>query len=222
MGRYNEESLLPLSGLQHFAFCKRQWALIHIERQWDDNLSTVEGHHLHEKVHSGLHTEAHGEIIVARSVPVVSYVLGLHGVADLIEYHRVDSARGVILPNRNGFWRLHPVEYKRGRPKRDDRDEVQLCAQAMCLEEMLGIKIAEGSFFYGRTRRRLKVAFTRELRERVADLAREMHELFAQGVTPAAPPGTPCQLCSLKDLCVPKLTRRRKDVAEYVRRHIEV
>lgn len=222
MGRYSEDSLLPLSGLQHFAFCKRQWALIHVERQWDDNLSTVEGHHLHEKVHSGLHSESHGEIIIARSVPLVSYGLGLHGVADLVEFHRTDAGQGVALPNREGFWHLRPVEYKRGRPKQDDRDEVQLCAQAMCLEEMLGTEIDEGSFFYGRTRRRVKIAFASDLRERVTELVREMHELFTHDITPVAPAGVPCHLCSLKDLCVPKLTRGRKTVGDYLRRHLEV
>ena len=222
MERYTDESLLPLSGLQHFAFCTRQWALIHIERQWDENVRTVEGRHLHEKVHSGLHSEAQGEVIVARSVPLVSYELGLYGVADIIEYHRATEADGVVLHNRDGYWRPHPVEYKRGRPKHDDRDEVQLCAQAMCLEEMLDTEIREGSFFYGQTRRRTLIKFSAALRKRVVRLAREMHEMFSVGVTPPAPPGVNCKLCSLRDICVPKLTRSKKNVRAYVRKQLEI
>lgn len=222
MARYTDESLLPLSGLQHFAFCKRQWALIHIEWQWEENVRTVEGRHLHEKVHSGLDSEIQGEIIVARSVPLVSYALGLYGVADIVEYHRTSKGCGVPLYKRDGFWRPHPVEYKRGRPKRDDRDEVQLCAQAMCLEEMLSIEILDGSIFYGQTRRRTRVKFSPVLRKRVIDLAREMHETFSRGFTPSAPAGVNCNLCSLKDLCVPKLTRKRKSVATYLRKHLEL
>lgn len=221
MQRYTDDSLLPLSGLQHYAFCPRQWALIHIERHWSENVRTVEGRHLHEKVHSGLHSERDGDLIITRSVPLVSYRLGLYGVADLVEYHPV-SADGIILPNRDGLWRPHPVEYKRGRAKSDDRDEVQLCAQAMCLEEMLRISISSGSFFYGEVRRRVKVDFSDRLRERVILLAKEMHEAFGRGVTPAAPAGVACNLCSLKDFCVPKLSRKRQSVQAYMKAHLEI
>src|SRR5690606_7878223 len=158
----------------------------------------------------------------ARAVPLVSYKLGLYGVADVIEYHRTSKTRGVSLHQRDGFWQPHPVEYKRGRPKRDDRDEVQLCAQAMCLEEMLHIEIPEGSIFYGQTRRRTPVKFSSKLRNRVVTLAREMHETFRQGITPPAPSGVNCSLCSLKDLCVPKLTRKRRSVKTYLRKHLEL
>ncbi len=221
MVRYTEDSLLPLSGLQHYAFCPRRWALIHIERQWSENLRTVEGHHLHEKVHSGPHSESIGEVIIARSIPIVSYELGLYGVADLIEYHRATD-KGVVLTDRDGVWQPHPVEYKRGKAKSDDRDEVQLCAQAICLEEMLETEVNAGSLFYGQPRRRTRVSFTPELRERVAILAREMHEIFERGTTPFAPAGVPCNLCSLKDVCVPKLTRRRRTVKTYLRTHLDI
>lgn len=217
-----EESLLPLSGLQHFAFCKRQWALIHIERQWEENVRTVEGRHLHEKVHSGPESEAQGEIIIARTVPLASYKLGLYGVADVVEYHRTSKERGASLYGRDGYWRPHPVEYKRGKPKRDDRDEVQLCAQAMCLEEMLKTEIQDGSIFYGQPRRRTLVKFSRDLRSRVVALAREMHDAFRFGVTPPAPRDVPCNLCSLKDLCVPKLTRKRKRVTTHLQNLFEL
>lgn len=223
MNPYTDDSLLPLSGLQHFAFCRRQWALIHIEQQWEENLRTVEGRHLHEKVHSCPDSEVHGgEIIVARAVPLVSYKLGLYGVADVVEYHRTSKEHGIPLHNRDGFWRPHPIEYKRGRPKKDDRDEVQLCAQAMCLEEMLCTEVRDGSIFYGQTRRRTRVMFSAALRKRVTDLAHEMHETFRRGVTPPAAPGVRCSLCSLKDICVPKLTRKRKSVRSYLQKQLEL
>ena len=221
MDRYAEDELSPLSGLQHYAFCPRQWALIHIERQWREIVRTVEGRHLHEKVHSGLHSESDGDLVIVRSVPLVSYRLGLYGVADLVEYHPTTGA-GITLPHRDGLWRPHPVEYKRGRTKSDDRDEVQLCAQAMCLEEMLGTPISTGSFFYGETRRRVKVVLSEGLRNRVTLLAREMHEVFEQGITPPAPPGVACSLCSLKDLCMPKLTRKRRSVHAYLMAQLEM
>lgn len=221
MDRYPDDSLLPLSGLQHYAFCPRQWALIHIERQWSESVRTVEGRHLHEKVHSGLHSESDRDTVVARSVPLVSYRLGLYGVADVVEYHPTNGG-GITLPNRHGLWRPHPVEYKRGRPKTDDRDEVQLCAQAMCLEEMLGTTISTGSFYYGQIRRRVKATFSDRLRKRVTLLTRQMHESFEQGTTPPAPPGVACNLCSLRDLCIPKLTRKRRSVQVYLRTQLEM
>lgn len=220
MERYDDDSLLPLSGLQHFAFCKRQWALIHLERQWEENLRTVEGRHFHERVHSGLDVELKGAVLVARSVPLASFRLGLYGVADVVEFHPALEGQGVRLPGRDGSWRVHPVEYKRGRPKPDERDEVQLCAQAMCLEEMLETEIPDGSFFYGQTRRRLLVKFSASLRSHVEDLAREMHEMYARGITPSAPPGVRCSLCSLKNVCLPQLTRRGKSVEKYLRTHL--
>lgn len=222
MEHYTDDLLLPLSGLQHFAFCKRQWSLIHVERQWEENLRTVEGRHLHEKVHSGFDVELKGAVLVARTVPLVSYKLGLYGVADVVEFVPAQCGKGVRLHGREGVWRVHPVEYKRGRPKQDARDEVQLCAQAMCLEEMLETDIPDGSFFYGQTRRRLVVRFTAALRNQAETLAREMHEMFARGVTPSAPVGVRCSLCSLKDLCLPQLTRRRKSIDKYLRTHLQL
>lgn len=215
---YDEESLLPLSGIQHFAFCPRQWALIHIERQWGENLHTIEGRHLHERVHSSIATEARGELVMARSLPLVSYRLGLYGVADVVEFHLASSSEpGIVLPGRNGRWYPRPVEYKRGRAKPDDRDKVQLCAQAMCLEEMLKIPVAAGSLFYGKMQHRVNVLFDPALRKRVDELAGQMHEIYAEGVTPAAPANVKCKLCSLIDICVPDITRKRGTVAKYIR-----
>jgi CRISPR-associated exonuclease Cas4 len=215
---YDEESLLPLSGIQHFAFCPRQWALIHIEQQWQENVPTVEGKHLHERVHSALPAEVRGDTLVARSLPLVSYRLGLFGVADVVEFTLVTGSAktgGIQLYGREGLWRPRPVEYKRGRQKTDDRDEVQLCAQAICLEEMLNVKVETGCFFYGKTRRRLDVAFTDELRRRVEDLAQKMHEVFAEGVTPPASVSRNCKDCSLVDICLPNI-RRKSDVDRYI------
>ncbi|NPV80636.1 MAG: CRISPR-associated protein Cas4 [Firmicutes bacterium] len=218
---YDEESLLPLSGIQHFAFCRRQWALIHIERQWSENLRTVEGRHLHERVHSSIATEARGEVVIARSLPLVSYRLGLYGVADMVEFHLVSSGEhGVVLPGRDGRWYPRPVEYKRGRAKPDDRDEVQLCAQAMCLEEMLKIPVATGSLFYGKMQHRVNVLFDSALRKRVEDLARQMHEIYEEGVTPAAPADVECKLCSLVDVCVPGITRKRGSIEKYIKAYL--
>ncbi|HHV62961.1 MAG TPA: CRISPR-associated protein Cas4 [Firmicutes bacterium] len=215
---YDEDSLLPLSGIQHFAFCPRQWALIHIERQWSENLRTVQGRHLHERVHSSIATEARGEVVIARSLPLVSYRLGLYGVADVVEFQLASSSEpGIVLPGREGRWYPRPVEYKRGRAKPDDRDEVQLCAQAMCLEEMLKIQVAAGNLFYGKTQHRVSVLFGPALRKRVESLARQMHETFEKGVTPPAPTDVECKLCSLMDICIPDITRKKRSIEKYIR-----
>lgn len=204
---YNEEDLLPLSGIQHFAFCRRQWALIHIEQQWQENLLTFDGREMHARADDPFFTETRGTVVVARALPLVSYRLGLYGVADVVEFYREEE--GVALPGRQGRWRPHPVEYKRGQPKPDDRDTVHLCAQGMCLEEMFGVPVNEGDLFYGRTRRRQRVEFDPALRGRVAELAAEMHELFARGTTPPAEYTPACKNCSLLEICLPKAGARR-------------
>lgn len=217
---YSEEDLLALSGIQHFAFCPRQWALIHIENQWRENIGTAEGRHLHEKVHSRLSTEARGEVLITRSLPLVSYYLGLSGVADSVEFLRVQNELGgITLPGRPDYWLPYPVEYKRGKPKIDDRDDVQLCAQAMCLEEMLQISIESGSLYYGEVRRRAQVTFNKDLRHRVEELSKDMHQVFSQGKTPMPPKGVRCGLCSLEEVCLPKLARKKtvtKHIASWI------
>ncbi len=214
---YSEEELLALSGIQHFAFCPRQWALIHIEQQWRENISTAEGRLLHEKVHSQLITEARGDVLITRSLPLVSYRLGLFGVADSVEFLRIERDQGgILLKGRSGYWLPYPVEYKRGRVKPDDRDEVQLCAQAMCLEEMLHVTINSGSLYYGAMRRRTQIVFTTELRQRVENLSIQMHELYSQGITPKPPKGVKCSLCSLEEICLRKLSRQRKNVSKHI------
>lgn len=215
---YDEDDLLPLSGIQHFAFCERQWALIHIERQWAENRQTVEGHQLHERAHNPFAFDGGEDRLVARAVPIVSRRLGLYGQADAVEFLPADEGRsGVTLPGRASLWLPKPVEYKRGRPKADDRDAVQLCAQAMCLEEMLGVSIDSADLYYGEIRRRQRVTLDSALRSRVDGLARRMHETFAAGRTPRAEKGKHCQLCSMEEACLPKLTVKPRSVKEYIR-----
>lgn len=206
---FAEDQLLPLSALQHVQFCERQFALIHIEQAWAENRLTVEGRQMHEKVHGG-GAESRGAVRIARAVRLRSLALGLTGVADVVEFCR----------QPDGSWRPFPVEYKRGRPKQDGCDLVQLCAQALCLEEMLGASVPEGALFYGTTRRRLDVAFDEALRTRTAATAARAHELFARGVTPAAAYEPKCDNCSLLDLCLPRLTGARKSASAYLQQMV--
>ncbi|PKL68308.1 MAG: CRISPR-associated protein Cas4 [Methanomicrobiales archaeon HGW-Methanomicrobiales-1] len=217
--RHTDDELLMLSGIQHFRFCKRQWALIHVERQWEDNLRTAEGHIIHERVDDPFLNESRGDVVISRAFPLVSYSLGLNGVADVIEYSRSDQ--GIPILGFEGLWTMKPVEYKRGKPKIDERDEVQLCAQVMCLEEMFGVRIDEADFYYNEIRRRQHLKITDELRSLVSLLAEEMHTIFRKGITPAAESGMNCAQCSLIDVCVPKLTKKKSSVRNYIGRHIE-
>lgn len=218
---YSEDDLLLLSGIQHFAYCERQWALIHVEKQWLENVKTVEGRHLHERVHNPDLIEKRGDLLTARSLPIVSLRLGLYGMLDLLEFHQTGPGQGgTKLSNREGFWLPKPVEYKRGKAKPDDRDEVQLCAQGICLEEMLQIRIDEGDLYYGENRRRVVVAFDSALRSRVEELSRRMHQVFENGITPPAEKGNHCNLCSLKDVCLPSLTKKSRSVKDYIEKEI--
>lgn len=216
--RYTDDELLSLSGIQHFCFCKRQWALIHVEQQWQENLRTQEGRFVHERVDDPFFNESRGDVVISRAYPLVSYTLGLNGIADMIEYTR--SAHGISIPDHEGVWLMKPVEYKRGKPKIDERDEVQLCAQVMCLEEMFGVRISAADFYYNEIRRRQPLAITDDLRTTVRTLAEEMHTVFQRGITPEAEPGKNCSLCSLVDICVPKLTKKKKPVRNYIGKHI--
>jgi CRISPR-associated exonuclease Cas4 len=217
--QYAEDELLSLSGIQHFCFCKRQWALIHIERQWEDNLRTQEGHFVHERVDDPFLNESRGDVVISRAVPLVSHRLGLNGIADVIEYTR--SEQGISIPGFASFWTMKPVEYKRGKPKIDERDEVQLCAQAMCLEEMFNVRINEADFYYNEIRRRQHLSLNEDLRSLVTSLADEMHDIFHKGITPEAETGKNCALCSLIDVCVPKLTKKKAPVQKYVGKHVQ-
>ena len=202
---YNEDDFLQLSGLQHFKFCHRQWALIHIEDQWAENYRTVDGAILHENAHDGIRTESRGDLLITRDMRVFSRTLGVSGACDVLEFRR--GGTGVPLTGREGLWQPFPVEYKRGRPKEHDADALQLCGQAMCLEEMLCCAIPEGSLFYGEPRRRTRVALDESLRARTLSLLVELLENQARGHTPSVRAHKGCNACSLKDVCVPRLIR---------------
>lgn len=215
---YSEDELLMLSGIQHIAFCERQYALAYIEMQWFENALTVEGHHLHEKADDPFEAESRGNTTIIRALPLVSLQLGFSGIADVVELSRTgDEANdGIQVSGREGKWLPVPVEYKRGRPKPDHCDEVQLCAQAMCLEEMYGISISKGFLYYGQTRHRHEVELTIELRNSVLAYSRRMHELFSKGITPPPVYKPQCRSCSLKDICLPKNLNKTFSVDQYL------
>jgi CRISPR-associated exonuclease Cas4 len=204
---YNEDDLIQLSALQHYIFCPRQCALIHIEQVWTENIFTAEGRLMHEKAHEE-GSEKRGGVRIERGMPLRSLDLGLSGKADVVEFHL----------QLEGAWLPFPVEYKRGKPKSDDCDEIQLCAQAICLEEMLGVIINEGALFYGKTRRRHDVQFDDALRKKTVDTAKAVHSLLDAGVTPPPAYSARCESCSLNEQCMPKTIQKRRTVSGYLKR----
>ena len=208
---YQEEDYLQLSGIQHFSFCRRQWALIHIEHQWAENFRTIDGAIVHQNAHDAGFEESRSDRYITRGVSVYSSQLGVSGQCDVVEYHR--GSTGIPLRGKEGLWQPYPVEYKRGSPREDTGDALQLCGQAMCLETMLCCEIPEGALFYGEIRRRAVVPFTGEL------LA-QMHDLYRRGYTPKVKPSRSCGACSLKELCLPKLMKNRS-VADYLKAAME-
>lgn len=211
---YSEDDFLMLSGIQHFAFCRRQWALLSIEQQWAENLLTTEGHFLHDRVHDESIMESRGDVFVSRGMPVHSSSLGLSGQCDAVEFYR-DDLNGIPIHGRDGKWRLSPVEYKHGISKYEDMDRLQLCAQAISLEEMFVCQIPCACLFYGMTKKREEVPLTEELRTKTKNTANEMHTLFLRGHVPMVKPSKACLSCSLKDLCLPVLYKKQS-VAVYI------
>jgi len=201
------DDLLMISALQHYAFCPRQCALIHIEQTWQESGRTAEGRILHERVHDE-GRESRGDVRIDYGVSLRSLRLGLIGKADVVEFHR----------RPDGSWLPFPVEYKRGKPKADDCDKVQLCAQAICLEEMLSVAIPEGALFYGQTRRRLDVVFDEALRRETEETAQRAHDLIASGRTPPPVYEKRCESCSLMADCLPKTIQKRRSVKSYLTR----
>jgi CRISPR-associated exonuclease Cas4 len=201
------EDLVPISALQHMAFCPRQCALIHIEQIWQESGRTAEGRIMHERVHEE-GNESRGGIRIEHGMALRSGRLGLIGKADVVEFHR----------QPDGAWLPFPVEYKRGKPKTDDCDKVQLCAQAICIEEMLGVAIPAGALFYGQTRRRLDVVFDESLRQETEDTSRQAHVLIASGRTPKPVYEKRCESCSLLAECLPKAVQKRHPVKNYISR----
>lgn len=196
-----DDDLLPLSALQHLAFCPRQCVLIHGEQAWAENRLTAEGRILHERADSG-EDETRGDLRIARGVRLVSRRLGLSGIADVVEFRREAASGGSL-------WRPFPVEYKRGKPKLHDADRIQLCAQALCLEEMLETAVPAGALFYGKPRRREAVAFVPDLRTRVEELAARLHALLREpGLPPPLADDPRCDACSLVGICAPRVAGR--------------
>jgi len=204
---HSEDDLLPLSALQHLLFCERQCALIHVEQVWSENLFTAEGRILHERVDSG-ERQTRNDVRTETAVALRSFRLGLSGKADVIEYHR----------DAQGNWQPFPVEYKRGKPKAANWDQVQLCAQALCLEEMLDCPVPEGALFYGTNRRRQAVRFDEKLRRETEEAASQLHALICSGIPPPARYEKKCESCSLLNLCMPKVAGAKKNVSRYLAR----
>lgn len=211
---YSEDEYLMLSGIQHFNFCKRQWALIHIEQQWLENHHTILGHLLHEKADQPSLKEKRKGLIISRSIPISSSELGLSGILDVCEFCR--STYGIKLNNRPGLWNPVIVEYKKGKEKVSDLDKLQLAAQAICLEEMYQIQINESYLYYFSTKNRVLVSLTDHLKEKVRIISKEMHYLFDKSETPPAEFFKNCQQCSLYNICMPRISKRRRSITNYL------
>lgn len=210
---YNEENFLQLSGIQHFSFCRRQWALAYIEMQWQENVRTVEGKILHENAHDAGLKEKRGDLIIVRAMPIHSRELGVSGECDVVEFHKAQE--GISLSGKEGLYKVVPIEYKRGKPKTDDSDILQVAAQALCLEEMLCCTIPYGYIYYGETRHRTKIEFTEEIRVKVRNTFADKY--YEQRYTPKVKTSKKCNACSLKDICLPVLNKK-KSVSGYIDR----
>ncbi len=212
---YTESELLPISAIQHFAFCRRQCALIHIDQLWSENQLTAEGRILHEKTDTSP-SQTRADIHIARHVPIRSLHLGLSGIADVIEYHKVDfETPGIELSSKKGRWTPYPIEYKRGRPKKNRCDEMQLCAQVLCLEEMHALSISQGSLFYGAVRKRKIISMDESLRRETIQTTHKLREMVDSTKLPGADPGAKCRNCSLQDLCLPDVIARKNQGSRY-------
>lgn len=204
---FSDEDLLMISGLQHLCFCERQWVLIHIEQEWNENVLTIEGRHLHDAVHEQ-GVESRGDVRLVRGLRLRSLELGLYGVADMVEFHKDD--KGVRLPNLPQYakWLPYPVEYKRGRKRYDRADEVQVCAQSMCLEEMLKVSIPQAAVYYGQPRRRSVIELSSDLRDEVRRLCGRARTLYDGADCPRYTAGPYCRSCSVCDICMPDLSKQ--------------
>ena len=207
-----------ISGIQHFKSGRRQWALIHVEQQWAENVHTVTGELMHKKAHDPHLTEKRKDTIIVRALPVSSRELGISGECDVVEFHKCED--GIQLHGHRGLYSVFPVEYKKGKPKLTEEDKLQVVAQALCLEEMFSTRVAQGAIFYGETRRREQIEITEELREEVIHMLAEMHQYYARKYTPKVKPSKACNACSLKDICLPKLNKTIS-VKTYIEQRLE-
>lgn len=215
---YTEDDFLMISGIQHFRFCQRQWALIHIEQAWQDNLLTFDGQILHTKADQPEIREKRNDKLIVRSLPVHSRELGLTGICDVVEF--TEATDGVSIFGSHKKYLPQPIEYKHGHKKYDLSDTLQLLAQAVCLEEMLGCQITSGGVFYQKTRRREVIEFTANLREQLKKTTRLMHQYWTKRYTPRVKTGAWCKSCSLADICLPELLTKQT-VQSYLRRRLD-
>lgn len=209
-----EEEGLMLSGIQHFHFCKRQWAIIHIEQQWEDNVRTVEGQHIHYKADQPFTREKRGNKLIVRAMPVKSESLNINGICDVVEF--LKDEHGVEIVGTEGKFVPYPVEYKRGKPKSNEADLLQLAAQAICLEEMLLCEVSIGYMYYDEIKHRVEVPLTSSLKQRTRDVIDEMHSYYKRKHTPKVKTGAFCLSCSLQHVCLPKLMSKHS-----VKRYVE-
>ncbi len=216
---YVPEDYLMISELQHYYFCKRQWGLIHIGHAWADNALTAEGNLLHAQADDPFFTEIRKDLLISRAMAVSSASLGFTGILDVVEFHR--EGNGVLLRGREGRWQPNIVEYKHGKPKKNKCDLMQLTAQAICLEEMLGCTIQSADLFYATPKRRTTILINADLRQEMRALAKELHAAYADGIIAKAESHKNCTKCSLYELCMPRLTLKQQSVANYLNRNIE-
>lgn len=217
---YSEDDMLMLSGIQHYMFCPRQWALIHIEQQWNDNRLTVEGQLLHTHVDDPFYRQKNGGTITLRSVHIASKELGLYGITDAVELQPASCPNNTISHDSYpGLWTPYPIEYKHGHSKPDERDEVQLAAQVMCLEEMYQIHLDYGALYYGETRHREVIHMSDALRLLTKKCAMNMHEIYQKGITPQIDKKPHCRSCSLVDICLPEMKHCSK-VSLYLKNNL--
>ncbi|SES27328.1 CRISPR-associated exonuclease Cas4 [Gracilibacillus ureilyticus] len=214
----SKEDFLMLSGIQHFRFCKRQWALIHIEQQWAENVKTVQGQHLHNKADQPFVREKRKDKLIVRALPVHSNELKITGICDVVQFE--EDEKGISLQLEEGKYLPYPVEYKRGKPKKSDIDVLQLVAQAMCLEEMLLCEVKKGYLYYGETKRRVEVNFSDQLKQNVRDIVVEMQQYYKKKYTPKVKTGAFCKQCSLQNICLPKILNKTS-VARYIDRMLK-
>lgn len=215
---YSDDDILDISGIQHFIFCKRQWALTHIENSWEENYLTVKGNEFHEKVDNPYIKESRKAKFIERAMRVRSNKLGLTGICDVVEFI-ADDENGVEIFGKDGKYLPIPIEYKVGKKKTDKSDELQLLAQAVCLEEMLYCNLDYGYLFYGKTKRREKVEFTPELRDLLTKTVNEMHSYWRRKYTPKVKSSKKCSSCSLRNICLPELLKA-EPVDNYIKRRL--
>lgn len=212
---YPEDQYRMISELQHFIFCRRQWALIHLEQEWDENRLTAEGEVIHKNAHDEDFREKRTDTLIVRGLRVASRELGVTGQCDVVEFVRcAEGEDGAVLHGHRGIWKVVPVEYKHGSEKYDECDTAQLCCQAMCLEEMLACRIPAGFLYYHKTRRRVDIEFTDDLRKLVKNTLLQIHQYASRGLVPHVKPGKFCKSCSLSSVCLPEL-QEKESVKEY-------